>query len=556
MINRSFNKLFNYLKLYKLDFIVIILVNILNTIFLTIQPSIFGNIIDSISNLNIGSLKLNILFIIVCFFVSSLFSIIRSYISAKLACKMELDLKNKIFTNMLDLNLLEFESIENGQFINKLENDVKSFSSLFTNNISIITDILTVILIGLILIKLNIVLAIITFCTFPISFFIFKYSGKLIKMKEIEFKKTNDNYFSFIQEILNSFKLIKILNSQDFFINRFNCVQSNLYKLILCKVKLNIKGNNITQLVNFISYILMIVIAVYQIFNGKLTLGGLVAFNTYSNMFMSSLFSLCKLNTVIQEANISIKRIFTALDNRTTINKNINNKIYYKNNTICLNNISFQYPNGLNKLFSNFNLSINQNSLTIIKGSSGLGKTTLFNIISGLYDNYSGKIYIGNVNIKDIPKDELRRKIFLMQQEPFLFSSTIRENFLLGKSNATDEEISSICKKVNIDNYICSLPDKYNTKIGCDGVNLSIGQKQRIALAIALIADSDIYLLDEITSALDLKNEEIIMNVLKEISINKTILLISHRNTTFKYADKIIDLENIDKEVMLKLGGF
>lgn len=349
---------------------------------------------------------------------------------------------------------------------------------------------------------------------------------------------------------MNSFKLIKIINSKHFFVDKFNKIQNQVYQLAYKKTMISIIGNNIVEIINLIGYITLIMVSVYEILKGNLTIGGLVAFNTYSNNFINSLFNLCNLNIVIQETIVSINRISSIFDNdgdyksmkikKFTIDKEEDDikKIYIKK-------LEFYYPKSDFKLFSNFNLVINKNQLTIIKGVSGTGKTTLFNIISGLYKDYNGEIYFGDINIKNIPEEILREKVFFMEQETCMFTGTIKENLLMGKSNISDEKIEDICKKVNIHDSIQSLCEKYDTQIGELGVSFSVGQKQRLALARALIRNADIYLFDEVTSALDSKNEEIIMNVLKEISTYKTVVLISHRNTTFKYADSIIDLAEI-----------
>lgn len=462
---------------------------------------------------------------------------------------MEIDLKNKLFNNILNLDLMDFESTQKGEYINKFENDIKSFSNLLINNISIITDIFSVIIVCVILLKLNIMLALITFAIFPAYFFVVIF-WKAYSKKQIELKKECDNYLSFIQEILNSFKLIKIINNKQFFNYKFNKAQSKVYKVAFKKTVINIIGNNVMQIINFIGYITTIVVAVYEILKGNFTIGGLVAFNTYANTFTSSLFNLCNFNIIIRETIVSINRIAEIFneeisDSLTEINK-FDILIDEEDiKDIDIKNLQFSYPKSKCLIFENLNLKINKNELTIIKGYSGLGKTTLFNIISGLYNDYNGEILFGNININDIENDYLKNKIFLMDQESSLFTGTVKENLLLGLEGVSDDIIIDICKKVNIHNIISSMPQKYNTQIGNNKINLSVGQKQRLALARALIRNANIYLLDEITSSLDSKNEEIVMNTLKKMSINKTVVLISHRESTFKYADRIIDLSEI-----------
>ncbi|EHK2407893.1 ABC transporter ATP-binding protein [Clostridium perfringens] len=447
------------------------------------------------------------------------------------------------------MSLINFENTENGALLNKFENDIQTFSNLFIKNISIIIDIFTVFIIAFILIKINFLLAIITFFSFPISFVVFSYFGKKIQQKEILFKNKYDQYLSYLQEVFIGYKTIKTINNFNFFINKFDKIQKELYKLILKKFNINISGTLLMQLLNFISYILLIVIGVFQIFKNKLTLGGLVAFNTYSNTFNSSLFKLCNLNITLQESLISIKRISYLFDidfsntSFTTVSKETNN---LKSSEITTKNLSFKYKTNSKNIINNLNIKIPKNSFTIIKGESGLGKTTLLNLLSGLYKDYEGEIFVGKENLNNINSNNLNKTIFLTLQEPMLFSDSIKNNLLLANPNADENLVINLCKKLNIHSYINSLPNKYNTQIGVNETNLSIGQKQRICLIRSLLTDSSIYLFDEITSALDFENELIVMNLLKDLSKTKTVVLVTHNKNCFKFADNIIDLNKLN----------
>ncbi|MGV2805060.1 ATP-binding cassette domain-containing protein [Clostridium perfringens] len=539
----------NYLLKFKFKIILLILFDLISTILSTIQPILFSNIINYITYKEFLLLKQNIYLLIICFFISLLFQLIQSLISYNLTYSIELDLKNKLFTNTLNMSLINFENTENGKLLNKFENDIQTFSNLFIKNISIIIDIFTVFIIAFILVKINFLLAIITFFSFPISFVVFSYFGKKIQQKEILFKNKYDQYLSYLQEVFIGYKTIKTMNNFKFFIKKFNETQKELYKLILKKFNINISGTLLMQLLNFISYILLIVIGVFQIFKNKLTLGGLVAFNTYSNTFNSSLFKLCNLNITLQESLISIKRISYLFDvdfSKTSSTTDFKETDTLKNAEIITKNLSFKYKTNSKNIINNLNIKIPKDSFTIIKGESGLGKTTLLNLLSGLYKDYEGEIFVGKENLKNIDSNNLNKTIFLTLQEPILFSDSIKNNLLLANPNADKNLVVSLCKKLNIHSYINSLPSKYNTQIGVNETNLSIGQKQRICLIRSLLTDSSIYLFDEITSALDSENELIVMNLLKDLSKTKTVVLVTHNKNCFKFADNIIDLNKLN----------
>ncbi len=178
-------------------------------------------------------------------------------------------------------------------------------------------------------------------------------------------------------------------------------------------------------------------------------------------------------------------------------------------------------------------------------GSSGSGKTTLMDLIAGLYSDYTGDIYLGEHNIKDIPQDILSKKLCYVTQEHFMFSQTIIDNLLLG-IKTTDNKLKSICKKVNMHDYIESLPEKYHTKLGYNGINLSVGQLQRLSIARALLRDSEIYLFDEITSSLDKENENLIEHTIEGLKKEgKIIILITHKQPqSLSFKSTVLKLKN------------
>lgn len=364
-IEKYFNKfdlLINclvYIKKYKFKFTLSITLSLITMFFSNIQPLLFGKIIDSISNYDNKQLFRNVVIISVLFITNIILILIKNYTLVKLTQNIELDVSQELFGSILDLDINEFNKIQHGKYLNMLSNDVRAFSNIFTEKFTIIIDIISIIIVGIILLRID-------------------------------------------------------------------------WKLTLKNISLEIEENKITALV----------------------------------------------------------------------------------------------------------------------GKSGEGKTTLLNILSGLYDNYSGDIYIGNVNIKNISKNYLREKVCYVLQESFLFSLSIKDNFKILNNKISDLEIVEICKTVNIHNFIMSLPERYNTQIGFNGIQLSVGQKQRLSIGRALSKNADIFLFDEITSALDSQNEESLMNLIKDLSKQKTILIISHKESTIKYADKIITLES--GEILIK----
>lgn len=535
-----------YIRKYKISFILSIILSLSTMFFSNIQPLLFGNVIDSISRYDNKLLVDDITMILSLFIVTLLLTFIQNYILISLAQNIEIDVNRDLYESILSLEINEFDKIQYGKYLNIINSDVRAFSNLLTQKFSIIIDIISVIVVGIILIKINWQLALLNIIFFPISLFSFIYYGKKINKQEFILKSSLDSYLTFIQETLLSFKLIKLFNA--FSINKryFDTIMKNTYKLGFIRSLMRIKSNLISQLINSMGYISILSFGIYQIFNNTLTLGGLVAFNSYSSSFNNSLLKFSQLNIDIQEILVSIQRVNSLIDENKLIKKEIaidkNNFVSFKNN-IELNHVKFNYNNS-NILLKDISFIIESNKITALVGKSGEGKTTLLNILSGLYDNYTGDIFIGKVNMKDISKEYLHEKVCVVLQENYLFSVSIKENFKMINDKITDSEIINLCKEVNIHDYIISLPEKYNTKIGANGMQLSVGQKQRLSIARALSKNADIFIFDEITSALDPENEEHIMKLIKNLSKTKTVLLISHKESTIQYADKIIVMES------------
>lgn len=541
-------KTFCYLKPYKLKFSITVIC-MLGTMFLgTAQPLLFGRVIDLISRRDLNLIIENLGIISIIFILNAGLRIAHKYLLTLIASKIEIDLRKEIFNSILMLPTQKFNETQKGEFFTKIDNDVQVFSNVLTQNSMIIIDIGTCIVIGIIIFKLNFILALILLCSFPLSFLSYNYFGKKLKEKEIKLKKNKDDYFNFIQESLNSFEILKILNAEKVMGNKYRYILKKLYKIGLKKVFIGIFSNIVSQFINFASYILVIGVGVSQIFLGNLTLGGLVAFNSYSDKFRNLLLSISQINSSLQQASVSLERIFELLDQYKVENEKDGNKNIIPDNCfkkdIVIKNLSFKYKENNPYIIKNLTATIPHNSLTAIVGSSGEGKTTIFKLLSGLYDNYEGQILLNHIDLKNIAKQHFFEKITYVPQETFLLTGTIKENLLIANPEATDKKIIKACQMASIHDFIMSLTKGYNTIIGYNGIHLSAGQKQRISIARALLRDAEIYLFDEITSSLDPKTEANIKRMLKKLSKDHTVVLISHRLTTVSEADIILTLNN------------
>jgi ATP-binding cassette subfamily B protein len=331
---------------------------------------------------------------------------------------------------------------------------------------------------------------------------------------------------------------------------KFLGIKSNmLNKVVKIGEMLNEKGikttiidtiaNSSSQVVKFITQIIAIILGFYLITKGQLKVEMFIAFMSYSEQFSSSLMELTKLNSTIQQALVSIGRIFDLLDNLSySVEKYGNSEVTVVKGEIKFENIYFNYEHNVDVL-KGISFTIKPNRKVAFVGGSGVGKTTLFNLLMRFYEPSNGSIKIDDINIENFNEDSLRRCLSVVRQEPFLFHMSIKDNLLLANPKASMSELIDASKSAYIHEHIISLPLGYDSKVGERGVNFSGGQRQRIAIARAILKKSKIILFDEATSALDNESQYAIKEAIDTLAINSTVIIIAHRLFTVIDADEI-----------------
>lgn len=532
---QTLTRIIPFLTKYKTSFFIYLLLTLIVMLLSSIQPLLFGRIVDQISYGNL-SLIMTILGVVA---LIALVGIVLKFIKFKTSLKMsnniEMDVKNNLFEKVLFLTMNEFSKIRSGEFIEKLEQDVKVFSTILTKDlINIVLDIGTLIVIGIIMLKINWLMTIILLITFPLSILIFNYFAKYTRNESIKYKEATDNFLSYLHEIFSGFQVIKIFRIEDNRILKFRNYLKEIYQIKYKYNTLSATSGNLSEFISTIGYLIVLGVGIFQIIENKLTIGGLVAFNTYSSLFSNSLFKVSQLNINLQNTLVSLTRVFDLMD-RYEKPQEVYDEDFYKdtfNNDIHLRNIAFNYLINEQKILNNISFDIPQNKITAIIGATGAGKSTILNLLMGLYHHYNGDIYVGKVNYKEIPQKIIYRDCVLITQESFIFSASIKENITLANNNVSEEEVIRACKVVDIHEYISKLPMGYETVIGKNGVELSAGLKQRLSIARALLKRSKVYLFDEITSFQDSLSEKTIIEVINHLSEEATVVIISHKLST------------------------
>lgn len=444
---------------------------------------------------------------------------------------------------MLKLKNKTLDSNSSGFFIQRLMGDTSKLSSIFNIINSNLTEIISSIgiLIAVLIINFWIFLymLIVIILLFVLTNMQWKSFYKFDKM----FRGEEDNVSGFTGEVVRGARDIKMLHAENSFINVMNSKIKKLnqtrYKMLSVDRTYNLINDSVIDLSNLI----LIIIFIYFITNNLITIPMAIVIYNYSLKNVIVVYVINDLLNCIQNFNLSAERIIDILDNNKFEKEKFGNVHLDKvDGNFEFKDVSFSYGN--NKVLSNLSFKVNANSTVAFVGKSGAGKSTIFSLIDKMYEVDSGEILIDGVNINELDKDSIRDNITVINQNPYIFNLSIKDNLKLVKENLTDKEMVEACKMACLDDFINTLPDKYDTIVGEGGITLSGGQKQRLAIARALIQKTEIILFDEATSALDNETQKEIQQAINNMQGEYTILIIAHRLSTIIDSDRILFLND------------
>ncbi|GGE67447.1 ATP-binding cassette subfamily B protein [Pedobacter psychrotolerans] len=457
---------------------------------------------------------------------------------------IEFDMKNDIYQHYQELSLGFYRRNNTGDLMNRATEDVNRVrmyvgpAIMYTIN----TFVLSVLIVWS-MFDVNSKLAI--YCLLPLPFLvvIIYYVNTLIFKKSGKIQERLSDLSSFVQERFSGIRIIKSYVREDYTRNMFE-IQSNEYKKdSMSLVKVSALFYPTMMLLIGLSTILTIYIGGIQVMNGSITAGNIAEFIIYINQLTFPVTMLGWVTSLIQRAAASQKRINEFLDIPSDIQSTELNDREISGH-LAFNNVSFTYPDTGIEALKNLNFEIKAGEFVAIIGKTGSGKSTLANLIMRMYDVQSGSISVDGNDLKSFHLKNYRSQIGFVPQEVFLFSDTIRNNIAFGLDQVTDDEIYDAAKNASVYHNIIDFDEKFETMLGERGITLSGGQKQRVSIARALIKSPRILIFDDCLSAVDTKTEEEILNNLGKIMNGKTSILIAHRISTIKNADKILVLDN------------
>ena len=551
---KELKRLNNFLLKYKGRLILGLIITVVSRVFSLVTPRLVGDSMTSIENyLNIESvtpdelkevLFTNIILIIGASLISGFFTFLMRQTIINVSRFIEFDVKNQIFSHYQSLDQLFYKKNRTGDLMNRISEDVSKVRMYYGPVLMYGTNaiILFIVIISY-MFSVAPKLTIYSLIPLPVlSIFIYKISD-LINKKSTKVQESLSDLSTYSQESFSGISVLKSFNIQDLIFNKFDKYAFESFKNNLSLAKIQAWFFPIILFLIGLSNLIVIFIGGKEYIDGNIEIGVVAEFIIYVNMLTWPVTLVGWVTSIVKQAEASQKRINEFLDSKSSL-KNGNLKMT-KNQTkdIIFKNVSFEYDQTGIKIFNSFNLKIEEGKTLGIVGKVGSGKTSLLDLISRIYDPSSGNIFIGDKNLKSLELNELRRNISYVPQNNFLFSESIQKNIEFGNPSATKDEVKRAAILSEIDSEILKFKKGYETILGERGVTLSGGQVQRLSIARSFIKDSEIYLFDDCFSSLDSDTEDKIIKNLNNNFKSKTLIIVSHRVSCVKNADKIIVLE-------------
>ncbi|AJP23106.1 TPA: SAV1866 family putative multidrug efflux ABC transporter [Staphylococcus aureus] len=490
---------------------------------------------------------------------------IRQYLAQWTSNKILYDIRKKLYNHLQALSARFYANNQVGQVISRVINDVEQTKDfILTGLMNIWLDCITIIIALSIMFFLDVKLTLAALFIFPFYILtVYVFFGRLRKLTR-ERSQALAEVQGFLHERVQGISVVKSFAIEDNEAKNFDKKNTNFLTRALKHTRWNAYSFAAINTVTDIGPIIVIGVGAYLAISGSITVGTLAAFVGYLELLFGPLRRLVASFTTLTQSFASMDRVFQLIDEDYDIKNGVGAQpIEIKQGRIDIDHVSFQYNDNEVPILKDINLSIEKGETVAFVGMSGGGKSTLINLIPRFYDVTSGQILIDGHNIKDFLTGSLRNQIGLVQQDNILFSDTVKENILLGRPTATDEEVVEAAKMANAHDFIMNLPQGYDTEVGERGVKLSGGQKQRLSIARIFLNNPPILILDEATSALDLESESIIQEALDVLSKDRTTLIVAHRLSTITHADKIVVIENghivekgTHRELIAKQGAY
>lgn len=555
-------RLFSYLKSYKLKVFIVVLLLIFVMVVNIINPYLLKVAIDvNIKNNNISGLLIIGAAMIILNFVAMIASRVRIIKMASITNDILLKIRHDLYTHIQKLSFSFFDNRPVGKILARVIGDVNSLQELFNNSVTnFIPQILTVICVGAMMFYLNFKLALASILLLPILAFCMFSIETFSRKRWQNYRKKRSTFNAYTHEDFSGIRVVQAFANEDKTSKTFLKLVKDMMDGFISAVRLN---DLFWPLVDTSWGLGMVIVYWYSaklMGSHNITIGTIIAFTMYIGMFWRPILEISNFYNTLVMNFAAAERIFEIMDIEPDI-IDIQNAVKMPKikGTVEFKNVTFGYEDAV--VLNNVSFKINPGETIALVGPTGAGKTTIVNLISRFYDTNEGEVLIDGKNVKNVDLESLRSQMGIMLQDTFLFSTTIKENIRYGKLDATDEEVIAAAKAVNAHEFIMNLENGYDTEVNERGSRLSVGQRQLISFARALLANPRILILDEATSNIDTFTEKLVQKGIQKLLHGRTSFVIAHRLSTIRDCDKIMVVDDGQiveagtHDELMKLGG-
>ena len=553
----SFARLWSYLKVYKFAVSFAIFLKILSVVMSVVEPFVLGLAITELTNnlldmaKGVAGAQINVSYVgwvMVLYFVRAIFYEIGSYYSNYFmtnAVQATIrDLRDELSHKINRIPVSYFDKHQFGDLLGRFTSDVEAVSNALQQSfLQVINAVFTLILVIVMVLVLNLQLGIIVVISIPITYLSARF---IVKKSQPYFKQQADALGAmngFVQENLTGFNILKLYVREESSQEDFRQITQKLQKVGFKASFISGLMMPVLNVISDLTYLLLALLGGLQVIAGRLTVGNMQAFVQYVWQINQPIQNLTQLAGQLQSAKSSLDRIFQVLDEADEVNDETEKLDQDLTGQVSFKDVDFQYVAD-KPLIRNFNLEVKPGEMVAIVGPTGAGKTTLINLLMRFYDVTKGAITVDGHDIRHLSRQEYRKQFGMVLQDAWLYEGTIKENLRFGNLQATDEEIVEAAKGANVDHFIRTLPGGYNMEMNQESSNISLGQKQLLTIARALLANPKILILDEATSSVDTRLELLIQKAMKTLMQGRTSFVIAHRLSTIQEADKILVLKD------------
>ena len=553
----SFGRLWSYLQAYRFPLYLAIFLKIVSVIMSVIEPVVIGlaiteltkNTLDIIkgvegAHINVSYVGLVLVVYLLRGLIYELAAYYSNYFMTNAVQATVQDMRNEMTDKINRTSVSYFDKHQFGDLLGRFTSDVETVSNALQQSfLQIVNAVFTLVLVIGTVLYLNLQLGAIVVVTIPITFFGARF---IMSKSQPYFKQQADalgTLNGFVQENLTGFNVLKLFGREDRSLDDFKEITEDLQKV---GFKANFISGLMMPVLNGLSdltYLIVAVLGGLQVLAGRLTIGNMQAFVQYVWQINQPIQNLTQLAGQLQSAKSSLDRIFQLMDEPDEANDATEVLEGDLTGQVSFKDVDFQYVTD-KPLIRDFNLEVNPGEMVAIVGPTGAGKSTIINLLMRFYDVTAGSISVDGHDIRNLSRQDYRKQFGMVLQDAWLFEGTIKENLRFGNLEATDEEIVEAAKAANVDHFIRTLPGGYNMEMNQESSNISLGQKQLLTIARALLADPKILILDEATSSVDTRLELLIQKAMKTLMQGRTSFVIAHRLSTIQEADKILVLKD------------